>query len=484
MSIFLEGDVRTAGGRRWALGCLFRMLEVLSTLFALPGSQPEQITTRNNDPSAKAVWEWPMAFLPAGWQIMGHQQWTMSINLNAKRAVVHLDLDTFFVSVERTRDSRLAHRPLIIGGTGGRGVVSSCSYETRKFGVRSGMPMKMARRLCPDVTIISGDFELYSKYSEMVTEVVREDAPLFEKASIDEFYVDMTGMDRFFGTYSWATELRKRITRETGLPISFGLAPNKTVAKVATGEVKPAGQGRIQRGEEQGFLDPLHVRKLPMVGEKTGAFLSNLGVRRIQTLREVPREVLLRIMGKPGATLHDRSKGIDNSPVVPYNERKSISTEQTFGEDTIDMVGLKATLVGMTERLAFSLRKSKKLTACITVKLRYADFNTVTRQARIPYTAVDAVLSGKALDLFGQLYDRRQRVRLVGVRFSHLIHGGYQINLFEDTQRQIQLYTAIDRMRHRFGADAVVRASAIGGLGRGRKPQTASRRGPESGRDR
>lgn len=388
------------------------------------------------------------------------------IHLNEKRAVVHLDLDTFFVSVERMRDRRLAGKPLIIGGTGGRGVVSSCSYETRKFGVRSGMPTKMAKRLCPDAISISGDFEQYSKYSDMVTEVVREESPLFEKASIDEFYVDMTGMDRFFGTYTWSKELRSRITKETGLPISFGLAANKTVAKVATGEVKPEGQGYIRRGEEQGFLDPLNVRKIPMVGEKTGQYLINLGVRKIRTLREIPREVLTRLMGKPGMTLYQRARGHDNSPVVPFNERKSISSEQTFAEDTIDLTGLRATLIGMTEKLAFSLRNDEKLSACITVKIRYADFNTVTRQARIPYTAVDHVLSDKAIELFDQLYDRRQRIRLVGVRFSHLIHGGYQINLFEDTQKQIRLYQAIDRMKHRFGAGSVMRASAMGGIRR------------------
>ncbi|MCL4106314.1 UNVERIFIED_CONTAM: hypothetical protein GTU68_003475 [Idotea baltica] len=378
------------------------------------------------------------------------------------------------------RDRRLAEKPLIIGGTGGRGVVSSCSYETRKFGVRSGMPIKMARRLCPGATIISGDFEQYSKYSDLVTEVVREESPLFEKASIDEFYVDLTGMERFFGTYQWATGLRHRITKETGLPISFGLAGNKTVAKVATGEAKPAGQGYIRQGEEQPFLDPLHVRKIPMVGEKTGQTLSNLGVRQVRTLRDIPREVLVRLLGKPGQTLFQRARGRDESPVVPYNERKSLSSEQTFREDTIDLVGLKATMTGMTEQLAFSLRKDQKLTACITVKIRYADFNTVTRQARIPYTAGDHVLSSKAIELFDQLYDRRQRIRLVGVRFSHLIHGGHQIHLFEDTQKQIRLYQAVDRMKHRFGAGAVMRGSSVGGLGR--RPQQHDRRGPETGR--
>lgn len=387
--------------------------------------------------------------------------------LDEKRAVVHMDLDTFFVSVERLRDSRLAARPLIVGGMGGRGVVSSCSYETRRFGVHSGMPTKLARRLCPEATVISGDFELYSRYSDDVTEIVREHSPLFEKASIDEFYVDMTGMERFFGAYKWASDLRARIARETGLPMSMGLAVNKTVAKVATGEIKPNGQMEVSKGMEQPFLDPLSVSKIPMVGEKTSQFLRNMGVRQVRTLREIPQEFLLRIMGKPGATLWQRAHGIDDTPVEPYNERKSISSEQTFAEDTIDIVGLHATLARMTERLAFSLREANKLTACITVKIRYADFNTVTRQARIAYTGSDHELCHKARELFDQLYDRRQRLRLVGVRFSHLICGGYQVNLFEDTQKQLRLYEAIDKIKFRFGAEAVMRASAFGGIGRG-----------------
>ncbi len=387
--------------------------------------------------------------------------------MNEKRAVVHMDLDTFFVSVERLRDSRLQARPLIIGGIGGRGVVSSCSYETRTFGVRSGMPMKMARRLCPAATVISGDWELYSRYSDDITELVREEAPPFEKASIDEFYIDMAGMERFFGAFQWAAELRQRIAREIGLPMSFGLAANKTVAKVATGEIKPNGQMQIASGMEQPFLDPLSVGKIPMVGTKTAQFLSNLGVRRVKMLREIPKDFLLRIMGKPGATLWQRAHGIDDTPVEPFNERKSISAEQTFAEDTIDMVGLRATMARMTEKLAFSLRESEKLTACVTVKIRYADFNTLTRQCRIPYTANDQALGRKVQSLFEQLYDRRQRLRLVGLRFSHLISGGYQINLFEDTQKQLRLYEAIDKVKFRFGADAVMSASAFGRIGRG-----------------
>ena len=325
--------------------------------------------------------------------------------------------------------------------------------------------MKLARRFCPAGTIISGDYDASTKYSDMVTDIVREESPVFEKASIDEFYVDMTGMERFHGTFLWAETVRAKVTRETGLPISMGLAANKLVAKVATNEVKP-GALEVPRGTEQPFLDPLSVHKIPMVGEKTAQFLSNMGVRQVRTLRDIPREFLQRILGKPGDSLWQRAHGIDDSPIEPYSERKSVSAERTFPEDTIDITGLRASLTRMTERLAFGLRSARKLSACITVKLRYADFNTVTRQARIAYTASDHLLINKALELFEQLYDRRQRVRLVGVRFSHLIHGGHQINLFEDTERQIHLYEAIDKVKHRFGADAVMRASALGGLDR------------------
>jgi DNA polymerase-4 len=387
--------------------------------------------------------------------------------LNDNRAVVHMDLDTFFVSVERLRDRRLQNLPLIVGGTGNRGVVCSCSYETRAFGVHSGMSMRQARMLCPSATVIAGDFERYCKYSQDVTEIVRAHSPLFEKASIDEFYIDLTGMERFFGVYAWATDLRKRIVRETGLPISMGLAANKTVAKIATNEIKPNGQLQVQRGMEQAFLDPLLIGKIPMIGAKTTQYLNTLGVRHVHALRAMPIDYLERILGKFGLLLWQRARGIDNSPITPYSERKSISSEQTFGEDTTDMVGLRATLARMTERLAFTLRETNKLTACITVKIRYADFTTFTKQAHIPYTANDHELGQKTQKLFEQLYDRRRKLRLVGVRYSHLIAGGHQIHLFEDTATQLQLYQAIDKIKYRYGSDAVLRANAFGRISRG-----------------
>lgn len=380
------------------------------------------------------------------------------------RAVVHMDLDSFFVSVERKHDSRLAGVPLIIGGGSDRGVVASCSYEARKFGVSSAMPMKLARRLCPRAVIIAGDMERYSRESQLVTDVVRDRAPLFEKASIDEFYLDLSGMDRFFGAWQWACELRQRIMSETGLPLSFGLAVNKTVAKIATGEVKPAGQVHISRGTEHSFLDPLPVERIPMAGPRTSALLSNMGVRRIATLRAMPRPLIESVLGRNGIVLWQRAQGIDDTPVIPFSERKSIGTETTFEQDTIDLRALRATIEAMTGRLAFQMRSEHKMAACITVKVRYADFDTVTRQARIPYTGSDRLLTQRALALFEEAFHRRLLVRLVGVRLSHFIHGGHQISLLDDTESQIQLYSYIDKIKLKFGPDSIRPASAIGAI--------------------
>ncbi len=378
------------------------------------------------------------------------------------RSILHLDLDTFFVSVERLMDSRLSGKPIIIGGTGDRGVVAACSYETRKFGVHSAMPMRMARELCPEAIVIRGNSANYSKYSNLVTDVIKEDVPVYEKTSVDEFYVDLTGMDRFFGNFKFASELRDNVIRETGLPISFGLSINKTVSKVATGEAKPNNKIYVQKGLERPFLAPLSVRKIPMVGEKTYQTLRNLGVRRIQTLQEMPLEMMQSVMGKHGSIIWHKAQGVDQSPVLPYQERKSISTERTFAKDTIDIVKLEGIIVAMTENLAYQLRRGDKLTSCITVKIRYSDFNTHTLQARIPYTAADHILIPKVKELFKRLYDRRLLVRLIGVRCSHLVGGGYQMNLFEESEELSNLYSAMDHIRQRFGDRSVLRAVSLG----------------------
>ena len=379
-----------------------------------------------------------------------------------ERTIVHMDLDTFFVSVERLRDSSLFGKPVLIGGMSDRGVVASCSYEARKFGIHSAMSMKMALMLCPHAIIKRGDHEEYSRLSNDVTDIIRENVPLYEKTSIDEFYIDLTGMDKFFGSFSVATELRKKITKESGLPISFAMSTNKTVSKVGTGEAKPNGQKEIPFGTEKTFLAPLSIKKIPMVGDKTYQLLRGMGIEKVRTVQEMPVELMQQVLGENGIVIWKKANGIDNSPVEPYSERKSISTETTFDKDTIDVAYLKAVLVSMTEKLAYQLRKEQKLTSCVTVKVRYSDFNTYTMQARIAYTSLDHLLIEKVKELFDKLFQKRMLIRLIGIRFSHLVQGNYQGDLFNDTVEQLQLYQALDTIRKRFGKEAVQRAVGMG----------------------
>lgn len=377
-----------------------------------------------------------------------------------KRQIVHIDLDTFFVSVERLQNSSLLGKPVIVGGLSDRGVVSACSYEARHFGVHSAMPIRMARQLCPHAVFIRGDMDTYSRYSNVVTDIIAEAVPVYEKASIDEHYLDLTGMDRYFGTLQFTRELRQKIIRESGLPISFGLSVNKTVSKIATGEAKsgPERELYVQREQVKPFLNPLSIRKIPMLGPKTFNLLRNMGVAKIETLSQLPPDIMERVLGKNGIDLWRKANGIDPSPVERYYERKSIGSEQTFESDTTDLRQLNEWLVRMTEKLAFELRTRNKLTACVVVKIRYSDFDTHTIQKRIAYTAFDHVLIREAKDLLQRLYTRRVLVRLLGVRFTHLVSGSQQLSLFEDRPEQVQLYQAMDRIRKRFGGDAVGRA--------------------------
>lgn len=379
-----------------------------------------------------------------------------------KRSIVHMDLDTFFVSCERLMDSKLNNRPVLIGGTSDRGVVAACSYEARKYGIHSAMPMRMARQLCPEAVVLRGNSGTYTKYSKLVTDVINDSVPLYEKSSIDEFYIDLTGMDQFFGCHQLASELRSKIIRETGLPISFGLSANKTVSKIATGEAKPNNELRIDEGHEKHFLAPLSVRKIPMVGAKTFATLCDLGIKRIQTVQEMPINMMAKVFGKSGATIWKKANGIDNSPVIKYHERKSISTERTFDKDTTDIVKLKGIIVAMAENLIFQLRRGDKLTACITFKIRYSDFQTYTVQKRIPYSSSDHTILPIVMELYERLYNRRLLVRLIGVKLSHLVSGGHQINLFEDNDKIMSLYQAMDKMREQYGDRKVIRASGMG----------------------
>ncbi|HNW72956.1 MAG: DNA polymerase IV [Bacteroidales bacterium] len=376
------------------------------------------------------------------------------------RNIVHLDLDTFFVSVERLVRPELVGKPVIIGGTSDRGVVASCSYEARKFGVHSAMPMKMARALCGDAILVRGDMERYSKYSHEVTEIIAEKAPLYEKASIDEHYIDVTGMDRFFGVQKWTHELRERIIKNTGLPISFGLSVNKTVSKIATGEAKPNGELFVGCDAVQPFLAPLSIRKIPMIGEKTYRLLRSMGVVTIDTLSRIPVDMMERVIGKNGIVIWEKANGIDTTPVYPYHEAKSVSTESTFDQDSIDIIRMKEILVKMVEKISFELRDKQKLTSCITVKIRYSNFDTHTLQKQVPYTSFDHQLIPVVKELFDRLYQRRMLIRLIGVRFSGLISGNPQLNMFDDNLEMVSLYQALDRIRRKYGQKIVRRGVA------------------------
>ena len=377
------------------------------------------------------------------------------------RSIVHIDLDSFFVSCERRADSRLNGRPVIIGGTSSRGVVASCSYEARAFGVHAAMPMRTARQLCPEAILLNGNASTYSKFSKEVTDIIKEESPIYEKSSIDEFYIDATGMDRFYGCYKWSQELRTKIIRETGLPISFALSTNKTVAKVGTGEAKPNNHKQISKGFEIPFLAPLSIRKIPSVGLETYKSLREMGVKKVAHVQAMPIELMQNLMGKNGSSIWKKCNGIDNSPIIPYNERKSISLERTFQKDTIDMEKLKNIFIAMGESISYALRKGDKLTSCITVKIRYSDFRTTSKQLRIAYTAADDIIIDTIQSLFMSLYERRIMIRLIGVRASSLVGGGYQINLFDDTEKKIALYQAMDSMRNRYGHKAVMRAVSL-----------------------
>jgi DNA polymerase-4 len=385
-----------------------------------------------------------------------------------ERNILHMDLDTFFVSCERLIDSRLNNKPVLIGGTSDRGVVASCSYEARRFGIHSAMPMRMAKQLCPEAIILRGNSGIYSKYSAMVTDIVKENVPLYEKSSIDEFYIDLSGMEKFFGSYKLASELRNKVIKETGLPISFGLSINKTVAKIATGEAKPNNKIRIDKGHEKPFLAPLSVRKIPMVGKVTYKTLCDLGIKKIHTVQEMPYEMMSKVLGKNGGSIWKKANGIDNAPVIQYQERKSISTERTFDRDTTDISKLKTILTAMAQELTYQLRSANKLTACVSVKIRYSDFQTYTMQKRIPYSASDHRIFPIVMELYKRLYQRRLLVRLIGVNFSHLVEGGHQINLFEDSDKVINLYQAMDHIRKRYGSRAVINASGMGAKSIGR----------------
>jgi DNA polymerase-4 len=394
------------------------------------------------------------------------------------RHIAHFDLDAFFVSVECLKNAKLKGRPLLVGGSGDRGVVAACSYEARRFGIHSAMPIRLARRLCPEAIVIRGDMECYGKYSRLVTDIMQDTVPLFEKASIDEFYIDLSGMNKFYGSSLFAKELKQKVLNESGLVVSYGLASNKLVSKVATDHIKPDGQLEIALGKEKTFLAPLSVAKLPGIGKETAYKLIRRGVETIHTLSEIPVEMLETMLGATGIDLWRKANGLDDSPVIPWRDQKSISTEHTFETDTTNLGFLHRELVRMTESVAFQLRSQDRLAGCITVKLRYSSFDTVVRQKTIDFTSADHLFLAAAQNLFDRLYDRRLLIRLLGVRLTHLIPGNYQIRLYEDTQESVRLYQSIDSIRRRYGETLVMRAAGLRTTARPTGPTSGPTSGP------
>lgn len=378
-----------------------------------------------------------------------------------QRYIAHLDLDSFFVSVEMLNDPSLKGKAVIVGGSKDRGVVTTCSYEARKFGVKSAMPMKTAMHLCPHAILVRGTRGEYSRYSRWVTDIIAAKAPLFEKASIDEFYIDLTGMDRFFDPYQWTIDLRAEIIEQTQLPISFGLATNKMVAKIATDEAKPNGYLFVKPGMEKAFLAPLPVNKFSGVGENTYKILQAMGIHTIRDVSETAIEVLEKKLGKWGTDLWYKSQGKHNAQVHAYHEAKSISTENTFEANKTDTDFLLSELVRMTEKVAYELRRDEKLTGCIAVKIRYPDFETTSRQTSIDYTLRDDELIPVAIDLFHKLYRKGQPVRLLGVRLSELTNHAIQGSLFDDAEKKNELYKAIDDVKNKFGKSLLQKARVV-----------------------
>lgn len=378
-----------------------------------------------------------------------------------EKAIVHYDLDSFFVSVERLKNPSLIGKPVVVGGSSERGVVASASYEARKFGVHSAMSSQLAKRLCPDAIFVRGDHESYTRHSNMVTEIITDMVPVVEKASIDEFYCDFSGMDKYFGCYKWAKDVKIRIAKETGLDTTFGLSTSKTVSKVATNEAKPNGKLQILAGYERLFLKPLTINKLPMIGDTTAKTLRTMGIQNIGTLAAMPLKLLETVFGKHGKLFWERANGIDDTPIVPYHDQKSFSKEMTFDKDTTDIVKLKSILVFMVESLTFDLRQQVKCAGTITVKIRYSNFDTYTRQTHVFYTSDDQVIIEKVMDLFDNLYDKRLLIRLIGVRLSRLVQGYSQINLFDNSSRFAALHQAMDKVKHKHGEKIVGRASGM-----------------------
>ncbi len=383
------------------------------------------------------------------------------------RSILHVDMDSFFVSVERLLDPDLVCKPVLVGGDPiGRGVVASASYEARKFGVHSAMPMARAVRLCPNAVVVHGSYERYGEFSAKVREIFLRFTPLVEMASLDEGYLDLTGTERLWGPdWKAAQTLRDSIHTGIRLPCSMGLGTNKLIAKVASSLAKPAGYLRILPGEEAAFLAPLPIGALPGIGPKTAERLHSFGLESVGDIAALGVDTLEGVFGEAGRDLWERSLGRHDAAVEPEREAKSVGREHTFPDDVDDPGVIIATLSHLSELVATSLREDKVLARTITLKFRYADFKTHTAaRTLLDPTDDEGLILRVVRDLLRKNWNRRVRLRLVGISTGNLVKSGWQLDLFDRDriEKQVRLHQAVDAIRDRHGFTSIERARSLG----------------------
>ncbi len=377
----------------------------------------------------------------------------------ASRTIFHIDLDAFFVTVEQVLNPALLGKPVIVGGRPqGRGVVASASYEARKFGIHAAMPLARAKRLCPQAIFVVGSYHRYAEFSQKFMQILGDFSPSLEPGGIDEAYLDVTGCPNYGSWRALAMKIKERIRKETGLVASVGIAPCKIVAKVASDAGKPDSLVEILPGQERSYLAAMAVQKLPGVGDKTGTVLRSMGIDTIGQLADMPDGLFRMRFGDGMAWLQRHARGIDDSPVEERGEAKSISRETTFEKDTVDSAMLRATLRYFAEKLGAELRDLNKMARTVTLKLRYADFETVNRgsTSREANNLDDAIFRVAARLLEATLGKKYKPVRLIGLEVSNFTGGETQLSLFNaETKRLEKLDRAIDRVRDKYGFDAI-----------------------------
>jgi len=374
--------------------------------------------------------------------------------------IMHVDLDAFFVSVEQVLNPELQGKPVVVGGRpGGRGVVAAASYEARAFGLHSAMPLKTASRLCPQAIFIEGSFPRYRDASQRFMAALADFSPFLEPVGLDEAYLDVTGFESIYGSiHQMAVAIKQRVKDELELCASIGIAGSKVVAKIASELSKPDGLLQVAGGEERSFLTPLPVARLPGIGKKTEQVLRSLGIKTIGELSNTPLSVLKSHFGASGEVLHRSASGIDDRKVEPPGAAKSISRETTFGEDTEDHSFLKATLRYLSEKVGADLRRRGKQARCVTLKLRYVDFTTITRSHTLLQTIDnDQTIFHTGIRLLDvALTAEKQPVRLIGIGVSNLVESGRQLGMLDSSTRRLeQLDKAIDRIRSKYGFTAI-----------------------------